>query len=205
LEALRQDNRWQFRLLRFICQEGSVFQVETGRGTTLTFPATVVCDESFLGWPAFAPQEILEELGKKTLEDFEAETRAAFEKAGTPFSSQPQAALSVEVRAFYYQDVTGEMVATGHPRRYLAELALTNHSDRPIYIKGMSVTVGSQTYARQEGAEVCRIEPGEYKELQESFPVERAPAIESGDFSIEVVPAVGKPVRATGTFPLTSS
>src|SRR5262249_47270068 len=41
-EQLRQENRWQFRLLRFICQEGSVFQVETGRGTVLTYPATEV-------------------------------------------------------------------------------------------------------------------------------------------------------------------
>jgi hypothetical protein len=205
-EELREHNVFLFKLLRFICRPGSCFRIETGRGTVLTYPATEVCDGNFLHWPYIAtPEDILKELGAKSLQDFDDETRAAFEKAGAPLASTQHAALTVEVKEFYYQDVTGQGIITGHPRRYLAELAFTNHSERPIYIKGVSATLGTDTYERQEGTEVCRIEPEEYKELQECFPVEGAPAFESGTFEIEVLPAVGNPVRVTGTFPLTSS
>jgi hypothetical protein len=205
-EALRQENLWQFRLLRFICQEESVFRVETGRGSILTFPAKEVCDESFLGWPAFAPQEIIDELGKKTLEDFEEESRAAWESAASR-NNHPR--ILVDVRAFYYQGVTNTpndpiKVATPHPRRYLTELGLTNQSDRPIFIRDITATVGSQTYERSEGAQVIRIEPGEYKGIDESFPVNGTSAPQSGEFELQIWPAVGEPVRATGTFPVTS-
>ena len=206
-EALREENRFQFRLLRFICQKGSIFQVETGRGTILSFPATEVCDESFLGWPAFAPQEIIDELGKKTLEDFEEESRAAWERAAGR-NTHPR--LSAEVRAFYYQDVTNTpgdpiVVCTPHPRRYLAELGITNQSDRPLYIRDITARVGSQTFGRSDGADIIRIEPGEYKEIDESFPVDGNNAPQSGDFEIQILPATGEPVRVAGTFPVTST
>jgi pimeloyl-ACP methyl ester carboxylesterase len=205
-EALRQYNVFQYRLLRFVCQKGSNFQVETGRGTTLTFSATEVCDTAFLGWPQFAPPEILAELGSKSLADFEADTRAAFEKAA---GHVPQTLLLVEVLAFEYQDVTKTpndpiRVITPYPRRYLVELGLTNHSNRPLYVKNITATVGAFTYNREDGADVLRIEPGEYKEYQECFPVDNAPAAHSGDFALKISPAVGKPVTVTGTFPVHS-
>jgi hypothetical protein len=206
-EALRQENLWQFRLLRFVCQDGSIFQVETGRGSILTFPAREVCDESFLGWPAFAPQEIIDELGSKTLEDFEEEARAAWERAAGR-NTHPR--LSAEVRAFYYQDVTNRpgdpiVVCTPHPRRYLAELGITNQSDRPIYIRDITARVGSQAFGRSDGADIIRIEPGEYKEIDESFPVDDNNAPQSGDFEIQILPATGEPVQVVGTFPVTST
>jgi len=58
-EALRQQNWFEYRLLRFICQEGSVFQVGTGRGITLTYPATEVCGDAFLRWPVLYPRRRL--------------------------------------------------------------------------------------------------------------------------------------------------
>ena len=82
-DDLDQENRMAFRILRFICQTDSVFRVETGRGTVLTFPALDVCDDEFLRWPVLGtPQNILDELKAKTLDDFMNETRAAFERSG---------------------------------------------------------------------------------------------------------------------------
>ena len=205
-EALRGQNHWEFRLLRFICQEGSLFQIETGRGTTLTYPATDVCGEEFLRWPAFAPQSVLDEQGSKSLEDFEEETRAAFVNAGIPFSSDSRTELSVEVREFYYQDTTGDgMSVSAYPRCFVAELALTNNLERPLFIREFRVTVGSHTYTRPDGMEVLRMDAGEYKEQQVWFPVEDGAPIESGTFTLEIVPAVGTSIRVAGTFPSASS
>jgi hypothetical protein len=116
-EALRQENRFEYRLLRFICQEGSVFQIETGRGTTLTFPAKEVCGDAFFGWPSFAPQEILDELGTKTLKDFEEETRLAFEKAMSKDNASHQTSLSVDVHSFYYPRPDARRPPAGPPVR----------------------------------------------------------------------------------------
>jgi hypothetical protein len=204
-EALREQNHFEFRLLRFICQEGSLFQIETGRGTALTYPARDVCGDEFLRWPAFAPQSVLDELGSKTLEDFDEETRVAFENAGICFSSESQAALSVEVRDFSYQDSIGDgMSISPYPRCFVAELALTNNLERPLFIREFFVAVGSRTYTRPDGMEVLRMEAGEYKELQVWFPVEDGAAIQSGPFALEIVPAVGKSIRVAGTIPSAS-
>ncbi len=82
-EALYYENLFCYKLLRFICQEGSVFQVETGRGDILSFPAIDVCDASFLGWPFLAtPDDILAEHGNKTLDDMLEEERKAMESVG---------------------------------------------------------------------------------------------------------------------------
>jgi hypothetical protein len=206
-DALRQENVFVFRLLRFICQKGSVFHVETGRGTTLTYPATEVSDANFLGWPYIAtPQDILNELGSKSLEDFEREFLAAFEQRTTEAISTSQTPLSAEVQSFYYQDVTadaqGPPVITPYPRRYLTELALTNHSDRPVYVKRIAIKIGSRTYGRAPGADVIRLESGEYRELDESFPVEDNVAAESGEFALEITPAVGDSMTFRGSFPV---
>jgi hypothetical protein len=202
-EQLRHENLFTFKLLRLVCQPDSIFQIETGRGTLLQFPAAEVCDENFLHWPYIAtPDEILKQLGSKSLEAFEADEQAAWQKAGAQISSMSHAALHVEVKAFYYQDFTGDgMVVSAYPRRYLAELVVTNQSERPISIKDMSITVGPHQYAREEGEAPCRIEPEDYKELQESFPVENGLALQSGDFTLIIVPAAGNPVRVTGVFP----
>jgi hypothetical protein len=206
-EALKLENLRYFKLLRFICQPGSIFQIETGRGTLLRFPAAEVCDEHFLGWPYIAtPDDIVKQLGAKTLEEFEADERAAWQSVGARISSRLPAALSVEVKEFYYQDLAGDpMVVSACPRRYLAELVVTNQSERPISIKDISITVGPHRYAREEVASACRVEPGDFKELQESFPVDNDPALDSGDFALIIVPAVGNPVRVTGVFPVRAS
>jgi hypothetical protein len=69
----------------------------------------------------------------------------------------------------------------------------------------MSITIGPYQYAREEGEAPCRIEPEDYKELQESFPVENGLALPSGDFTLIIVPAVGNPARVTGVFPIKPS
>ena len=96
------------------------------------------------------------------------------------------------------------MVVSAYPRRYLAEVVLTNRSEQPIYVENMSVTMGSRNYAREDGSKPCRIEPLEYKELAESFPVDDD-APDFGDFVLEVWPAVGASTRVAGTFAITSS
>ena len=78
----------------------------------LTYPASEVCN-AILGWPYLAtPQEILDELGAKTLDDFESELREAFQRAGAEISVSTDESthplLNVEVLSFAYQEVTND-------------------------------------------------------------------------------------------------
>lgn len=199
-EQLKEVNRFTFTLLRFICQEGSTFQIETGRGNVLTFPTADVCDHSFLGWPfVAAPSYIEEEFCGKSLQDLERK-----------WPTQPPESPSsgdVEVLSLYYQDVKSDPyscpVITSCPRRYHAELGITNVSTNPLHIKSISLTVGTQTYGQDE-EEAIRIEPHEYKEVDTTFPANETAPSSSGEFELEVSPAIGMPIKVRGTFPLTA-
>lgn len=46
------NDQFTFNLLRNVCQADSVFEIVTTREERFTYPATEVCDEGFLGWPA---------------------------------------------------------------------------------------------------------------------------------------------------------
>jgi hypothetical protein len=213
-EQLFEHNSFVYKLLRFICQPGSAFHIETALGTKLVYPAVEVCDEHFFGWPyLFVPKDITDAMGTKTLKDFEDEERAAWEKAGakieSPLNVPNRSPLSVEVLSFSYDELMngpGDSIdfITPYPRCYAAEIAITNSSEHPISIKSISLTVRQHSYQPEPGAEVIRIEPHDYKRVDLTFPIEGGSAVASGDFELMVLPVLGEPIKIRGTFPLKS-
>ena len=114
--------------------------------------------------------------------------------------------LSVEVLSLVYEDVhtfnSPFPIITSSPRRFRAELGLTNHLGHAVYIKKISLRLGGHIYEREDGANVIRIEAREYKEIDESFPVNVPGAAQSGDFDLEITPAVGSRTKVTGSAPV---
>ena len=163
-------------------------------------------------WPYLVtPQKIQDELGSKTLEDFEEEARVPLARKQEVIKLVRSLIFLNHCKSMFgpsdYQDFTTSshdplLVITPYPRRYRAELGVTNHSNHPTFIKDITVTVGTQTYRRQNGAEVVRIEPLEYRELDESFPVDDNAAPESGEFLLEIIPAIGDSITFRGSFPI---
>lgn len=113
--------------------------------------------------------------------------------------------LSVDVRSLYYQDVDkyddSVIVVTSCPRRFQAELGLTNHSSQAFYIKSITLRVAGRVYER-EGSSVLRIVPREYKEIDATFPANDDAASRAGEFELEFTPAVGGRTKVTGSFPV---
>ena len=101
------------------------------QGVALSLPTrrkTFAVKRSWVGSPL--RKRFLMRLALKKPRGFQKETRAAFERAGMPFESPPNESFSVEVHAFYYEDLTNDhMVVTPYPRRYRAEL---RHYHEPL-------------------------------------------------------------------------
>lgn len=114
--------------------------------------------------------------------------------------------LSIEVRSLYYQDVNEDndslMVVTSCPRRFRAELGLTNLSGQVVYIKDITLKTGGRTYGREDGAEVARIAAREHRVLDETFPVDDSTGLQSGEFELEITPSVGSRTKVSGRFPV---
>lgn len=211
VEQLYEQNLLAYRDLRFICQADSSFCIKTALGTQLTYPAVEVCDQFFLGWPILAtPKEVLDKLGSKTISDFEEEERSAFEAAGARFAAYPndsnRSPLSVEVLSLSYDEVVNRpsdsvVIITPYPRRYLAEIAVTNSSEHPVSIRSIVLRVAQRAYQRASQAEGIRILPRDYKKIDLTFPVEDDSALASGAFELEVLPALGGAAKAHGRFP----
>lgn len=113
--------------------------------------------------------------------------------------------LSVDILSLYYQDVDEHgdsvFVVTSCPRRFQAELGLTNNSSQTVYIKSITLRVAGRVYERERST-VLRIEPREYKEIDATFPANDNAAIRAGDFELEFTPAVGGRTKVTGSFPV---
>lgn len=149
----------------------------------------------FPGYRNDREASVKREIEHRAMVRTDAESRNAFE------------ALSVEVRSFYYQDVNEPEdslpVITSCPRRYRAELGLTNQTGHAVYIKSVTLRVGGDgTYKRDDESEITRIEAREYKTLDETFPVNDHSAPRNGEFEVEVTPAVGNPIKVKGRFPM---
>jgi TIR domain len=210
-EKLYEQNLFEYRVLRFICQADSAFRIETALGTQLTYPAVEVCDQFFLGWPILAtPKDILNKLGSKTLKDFEDEERSGFEAAGARVVAHPNDSnslpLSIEVLSLSYDEVVNRpsdsiVIVTPYPRRYLAEIAVTNCSEHPVSIRSIVLRVAQRAYQRACQEEEIRILPRDYKKIDLTFPVEHDSALASGAFELEVLPALGGPAKVHGGFP----
>jgi hypothetical protein len=51
------NNKYLYNVLRNVCRLNSLFEVVTATGERLAYPAAEVCDEKFLGWPAYVIDE----------------------------------------------------------------------------------------------------------------------------------------------------
>jgi len=115
--------------------------------------------------------------------------------------------LDVEVLEFSYDDFRnkpGDLVAviTTSPRRYRAELTLTNRSDKLVYTKSIAAAIGREKVRKQaESHHSLRLEPHEKKEHVEIFPLnDDEEPIKAGPFQIEVTPTVGRKTVTSGCF-----
>ena len=107
--------------------------------------------------------------------------------------------LDVEVLDFCFQDLRNRpddsmVVITPYPRRYRAELALTNRSGKVVYVKSIVLT-GGRGSVRKE-AELhggLPLDSHEIKQHVATFPLndDEEPA-KAGQFRIEVTPSVGR-------------
>jgi len=130
-----------------------------------------------------------------------------FEKLLT-LTKRLRAPIRSEVSSFRYEDLSDTIVIALHPRRYRAKLALTNRSDRLVYIKTLSVTIGEEHTYRERtlGTAVRRLEPHELGELDVTFPVvgDEEP-VELGTFQLDIIPTVGRRTTIRGSFPIEQS
>ena len=118
--------------------------------------------------------------------------------------------IHVEVLYFRFQEFRSNsdsslIVRTTSPRRYHAKLALTNRSDRVVFIKATSVTIDEEKNYPQENGDGngIRFDPHELKTCTLIFPVnEDDHPREAGQFCVEIVPTKGRSTTACGTFPL---
>jgi Putative DNA-binding domain len=212
-QSLDDDNRMAFKILKFICQNDSTFIIETGRGTTLSFSAVEISDEHFLAWPFLVtPENILDELGSKTLEDFEEKTLAAFASFGgtlNPVKDEPQASsLQCEILGLEYTDLRSGpgdslVFVTAYPRFYHVRIAFTNMGDNHSLIKDIALKIGPKAYHRSDPETVIRIDSHDYTTVDVKFPVNEPSPLRTGNYELTVKIAIGDPITLTGNFPNT--
>lgn len=115
--------------------------------------------------------------------------------------------LDVEVLYFRYESLRGGgtfVVLTPWHERYHAKLALTNKSERVVFIKTLSVTIDEmKTYPHANTENTIRLDSHERMVLDVIFPVsESDKPKDTGKFEITVVPTVGRKKAFSGVFPV---
>lgn len=115
--------------------------------------------------------------------------------------------LDVEVLYFRYESLRGGdtlVVVTPWPERYHAKPALTNKSDRAVFIKSFSAKIAEMSTYPHAGEEITmRLDSHERRVLDVIFPVsESDKPKDSGKFQITVVPTVGRKTAFSGVFPV---
>lgn len=115
--------------------------------------------------------------------------------------------LDVEVLYFRYESLRGGdtfVVVTPWYERYHAKLALTNKSDRAVFIKTFSATIDEvNTYPHADAEITIRLDSHERRVLDVIFPVsESDEPKDTGKFEIIVVPTVGRKTAFSGVFPV---
>ncbi len=115
--------------------------------------------------------------------------------------------LNVDVLSLSFEDLGNKpgdpvVLITAWPRRYRAELTLTNRSDKVVYVKSIVLTIGHEkTRKKAESQDILRFEPHEPKEHVVIFPLnDDEEPIKAGQFQIEVTPTVGRKTVTSGCF-----
>ena len=119
-------------------------------------------------------------------------------KVCEPFVWRLTRPLVLEVDSFHFQDLSGGagdrlVFITGHPRRYHAELTITNRSGRTVFPKSIALAGHcGRVCKKAEPDETLRFEPHERKKHSATFPVDGDEKPITGQLRIEVTPSVGK-------------
>jgi hypothetical protein len=105
--------------------------------------------------------------------------------------------ISLEVRSFSMEEIKnrpGEslVIIDAYPRRYFAELSLTNRSRKTVYVKTIELRGPYGKLYRDPEEPAMKIEPGELKHYDAIFPLDDGEQPVTGNFVIVVRPAVGR-------------
>jgi hypothetical protein len=114
--------------------------------------------------------------------------------------------LVVRLSELYFQDVDGGgpvAAATPQPRRYVAELDVTNRSVRPVLVKNIALKMaGGGGFARLAEHAALRLRPGETCRHQAAFRLNAdEQPVETVRFRIEVRPSIGRTAVVKGRSP----
>ena len=104
--------------------------------------------------------------------------------------------LVLEVHRLTFEDVSGRsansiLVVTPHPRRYAAEVTVTNRSGRAIHIRSIALSCPGGTSMNAWVPTPLRLEPHEFRKHNLVFPLGDNEQPVTGEFKLEVSPSVG--------------
>jgi hypothetical protein len=105
--------------------------------------------------------------------------------------------LSLEVRSLSMDEIKNRqgdslVIISPYPRRYYAELSLTNRSGKTVYVKTIELRGPYGKLYRDPDQQPMKIEPGELKHYDAIFPLDDGEQPVTGNFAIVVRPAVGR-------------
>ena len=116
--------------------------------------------------------------------------------------------LHVEVSHLSYEDMRSRpgdafIVATPWPRRYRVRMRVKNRTREVAFVERVTLTGPNPAGPKQPTSwEPLRLEPGEPKEVDVCFAldeIENPP--QTGEFTIEVAPSIGRTTRLVVGFP----
>lgn len=106
--------------------------------------------------------------------------------------------LVLQVEKFYFQDVSSRpgdsiVVVTPHPRRYHAEVTITNRSADLVYVRSIVLRGCDGKVSKEEYLpDPLRLESHEFKKHGASFPLDDNEESTTASFEIEITPSVGR-------------
>ena len=94
------------------------------------------------------------------------------------------------------------LVISPYPSRYNAEIAVSNVGASPTSIKNIELVIENKSSINAANFKPFKIEPGEYKKNNFSFPINENEAIRSSRFELRIFSLSSKPSIIKGDFPI---